>query len=161
LDQNNLDDSIIIIKTLICLLEATGRDREELISKGMIKAFRQLGIKLKGINSKLYATDTLLTKKIDDNDSNREWLKETTSSVNRYKDTIKKSYQGQRESLCISPMFIAARRWNSWTPSQPHPNTSMQDFQKKNGGGYFISDGKFRIAIDPGWGFIRSSKDFS
>lgn len=88
------------------------------------------------------------------------WLSKTSKAVNRRKKKIMNAYSSKNLKNHIT--FIAARRWNSWTPSQPSNRQKPSslavgsDFlKKKTGGGYIVSDGKTRIAVDPGYGFLE------
>jgi L-ascorbate metabolism protein UlaG (beta-lactamase superfamily) len=94
---------------------------------------------------------------------NRKWLSKFSSQADQRKKEIKHAYVSHRAQLPPFPMLIAARRWNSWTPTQPiDADLAMivdgVDVRKLNdrlGGGYFISDGSINLAIDPGYGYLQ------
>lgn len=82
----------------------------------------------------------------------RRWVTGTATAVVERKKDLKEGYASRRERFLSYPRFIAARKWNSWTPNLPR-NTSA--IALKKGGGYFVSDGQFNLCIDPGYGFMQ------
>ena len=97
----------------------------------------------------------------------RLWIAKTSQEINEEKKAIKERYVSGRGLMLNCPTLIAARRWNSWTPSRPTgigSNTNYtSDFQitrHKTGGGYFVSDGRTNLAVDPGYGYLDMLYDF-
>jgi L-ascorbate metabolism protein UlaG (beta-lactamase superfamily) len=88
---------------------------------------------------------------IDSNKNVRDFLEKCGTHVKNSKEGFKQSYNHLKKPLPEYPTFIAARRWNSWTPNLPGDDDVGG---KKLGGGYLVSDGFSKIAIDPGYGFL-------
>lgn len=85
---------------------------------------------------------------IDTNDNLRKWLKDCGSYVKESKNEFRRKYSELSQPIPSFPFFIAARRWNSWTPNIPGKTKNL-------GGGYIVSDGITKVAIDPGYGFLE------
>jgi hypothetical protein len=85
---------------------------------------------------------------IDTNDNLRGWLKECGNYVSSSKERFKHKYSALSKPMPKLPAFIVSRRWNSWTPNIPG---NIKNF----GGGYLVSDGTSKVAIDPGYGYLE------
>ena len=95
----------------------------------------------------------------------RHWLRKTSSEICESKEDILANYiRGALKRRKLKNVsIIASRRWNSWTPAQPHKIefdgtdyiNGSRILGRKTGGGYLISDGQTAIAIDPGYGFLE------
>ena len=112
-----------------------------------------------GIASHLPAVQVALTNAMIDSvalpgSPVRNWLAKAAGTISKQKMTIKARYKSTGPQRGASPpILIASRRWNSWTPNQPVKEESRV-LNYKTGGGYFFSDGKTNIAIDPGYGYL-------
>jgi len=116
-------------------------------------------IKQFGISSSLAEVQVRSTNLIIDSialpgSSIRDWLQKASINISTEKKNIKDRYKSSGPIRGkSSPYIIASRRWNSWTPNQPLKDESRV-LHFKTGGGYFLSDGKTNIAVDPGYGYL-------
>jgi hypothetical protein len=121
------------------------------------------------VSSPLPAANVCITDKVIDwraskGSDVRNWLSRTSTQVYANKDRIEKQYLSGPPIRRDYPLLIAARRWNSWTPALPFISgqerikalTDSKILRYRTGGGYFLSDGKASIAVDPGYGYLES-----
>ncbi len=146
-------NNVVRILAITCL-----QKREISFSKYSLKhignAVRDLGISSRHPSITVGATDLVIDAMACPGSSVREWLSKTSIQIQDEKAAIKDRYASTLPKTSItSPVFLASRRWNSWTPNQPiHESSRALHF--KTGGGYFLCDGKTSIAIDPGYGYL-------
>ncbi|MDY0041049.1 MAG: MBL fold metallo-hydrolase, partial [Desulforhabdus sp.] len=109
-------------------------------------------------------TEKVIESKAEPGSDIRNWLSKTALEVIDSKKTIKTEYGSAPASKINQPFLIAARRWNSWTPAQPHMPAKksakalqgLRMVRHATGGGYFISDGKTNLVVDPGYGYLEA-----
>jgi len=117
-------------------------------------AIKQLGISFSIPEVQFGATNLIIDSIALPGSSVRDWLRKASTIISTEKANIKNRYQSTGPTRGGAPPFlIASRRWNSWTPNQPLKEESRV-LHYKTGGGYFFSDGKTNIAIDPGYGYL-------
>jgi L-ascorbate metabolism protein UlaG (beta-lactamase superfamily) len=138
---------------------------DSLTSAPFGEAISKIGIKVKEKVLVIKAAQELYNNYAARGTNTRNWLETSATEIYANKKLIEANYsQSPTEKV---PFLIAARRWNSWTPSLPVKNqsipTASHDHEKsieskiyrKTGGGYFLSDGEFTLVIDPGFGFLK------
>lgn len=138
----------------IASLEKRGANSTKYSHLHIGNAVRDLGITACHPAITVGATNMLIDAMAFPGSSVRDWLHTTAEKIQAEKENIKNRYVSSwPKSSITSPIFIASRRWNSWTPNQPvHEDSRVLHF--KTGGGYFLSDGNTSIAIDPGYGYL-------
>ncbi|MBM4146707.1 MAG: MBL fold metallo-hydrolase [Nitrospira sp.] len=155
-------NAIVLVSEALRLLMSSAKDKSEALKKHsgeLLRSYNDLSLPTL---VRLRHTEWMMDYGINMKPKTRDWLTNTATRVFKEKETIKKSYISRSGQKPRYPTFIAARRWNSWTPAIPENLQSKQIsregkkiFYRKSGGGYLISDGKTCIAVDPGFGFIE------
>jgi ribonuclease BN (tRNA processing enzyme) len=146
----------VIIRSLLALRNKLPLEINNTLNMHIAEALPVLNLSSMNPQFKIIAAKMIIDYHLRSGTDLRNWLEETSRKAYEQKQEIQKNYKSGRNKFPKFPFFIASRRWNSWTPNLPrNQSDTYPNSHKKNGGGYFISDGEVTIVIDPGYGFLE------
>ena len=153
LSQKGFCKEVIRIRALSALISEDFQEVSKTLEVNIAQAIQNLQLDFSNPILRITATNMILDHYLKTGSKKRAWVEDTSGIVLKHKDAIKQKYH--RNKLPKIPFIIASRRWNSWTPNQPRQDSEeYQILHHKTGGGYFISDGMYALAVDPGYGFL-------
>lgn len=150
--HNGLGNELISYSALTELRKIAHKELLRLFNLNIVETIRAIPLQFGYSYLNVLASNKIIDFNLRDGTSIRQWLCKTSNDISAQKKEITNKYQSCPDASPPFPFFIASRRWNSWTPSQPRQTTKI--YHNKNGGGYVVSDGEKIVVIDPGYGFL-------